>query len=42
MLTSDRKDGRIEPMIELAALKPGRHVESLLARIPSRRNLAAE
>jgi GGDEF domain-containing protein len=42
MLTSDRKDGRIEPMIALAVLKPTDSVESLLARVSEPSQLAAE
>ncbi|HVG50939.1 MAG TPA: GGDEF domain-containing protein [Xanthobacteraceae bacterium] len=42
ILTSDRKDGRIEPMIALAALKPNDTVESLLSRVSEPAQLAAE
>ena len=42
MLTSDRKDGRVEPMIALAALRPSDSVESLLARVSEPALLAAE
>jgi GGDEF domain-containing protein len=33
MLTSDRKEGRIEPSVSLVTLKPNDTVESLLARV---------
>ncbi|MGZ5897391.1 MAG: GGDEF domain-containing protein [Xanthobacteraceae bacterium] len=42
MLTSDRKDGRIEPMIALAALQPSDTVESLLGRVSEPAMVAAE
>jgi hypothetical protein len=42
MLTSDRTDGRIEPMIALASLRPADSVESLLARVSEPELLAAE
>jgi hypothetical protein len=42
VLTSDRKDGRIEPTIALAALKPNDNIESLLSRVSDPSQLAAE
>ncbi len=33
MLTSDRKEGRVEPSVSLVTLKPGDTVESLVARV---------